>query len=362
MFASPPILTRHNATTSLSMAHATFDPLSLEDRPKLVRKKSGEVVKSALRLAMGPKSEARSVHFPRTLVRVRSFDKKLCPQSVSGYTPLGIRTLNFSTNAHLFDHMVVCLDKIERDPETEQVVGTVRVLNLDFQKKVMARYSFDNWESFLTVNATFAYTYNVSANHDAFEFRIDIPASMRISDDLNIRYCLKFAIQYTVLDQEHWDNNQGRNYAVEITPAVELDPELMDESKVVPPSPDNRSLAQERGQSPESFDPFKYAFTNSKSSLGNRYSLSSSLSKPTNPAPSKFGRSVKLESGKNSLSAPVYDATQLPPTTLYSSSPSNFSCSPVNSSSFGWAKAQSSWFDSITLEDIQARSPPVHSS
>lgn len=344
------------------MAYATFDPLSLEDRPKLVRKKSGEVVKSALKLAMGPKAEARSVHFPRALVRVRSFDKKLCSQSVSGYTPLGIRTLNFSTNAHLFEHMVVCLDRVERDPETEQIVGTVRVLNLDFHKKVMARYSFDNWESFHTVSATYAYTYSVGANHDAFEFRIEIPATMRVSDDPNTRHCLKFAIQYKVLDQEHWDNNQGRNYAVEITPAVELDPELFDESQSIPPSPDNRPVPQERSQPSELFDPFQYAFSSSKSSFGSRYSLNSSLSKPATPTPSKFGRSVKLESGSSSLSAPVYDTTQLPPTTLYGSSPSTYSCSPVNSTSFGWAKAQSSWFDSITLEDRQSRSPPVHSS
>ncbi|KAI0235996.1 hypothetical protein L0F63_004750 [Massospora cicadina] len=356
MSASPPILTPHNATTSISLAHATFDPLTLDGRPKLVRKKSGEIVKSALKMAAngGQKLEARSVHFPHALVRVRSFDKKQCPQSVSGYTPLSIRALNFSTNAHLFEHVPVCLEKVERDAENEQIVGTVLVANLDFQKKVVTRYTFDNWATFHSVHAAFSHSLAAGCNHDAFKFRIAIPSSMRVSDNHDTYHCLKFAIQYLVMGQEHWDNNRGRNYSVEITPAVELDPNLMDESQVILPSPDNAIFNQVKAKpqgwpKPVQPDSSLPSFDSSRSSFGSRYSLSTSLSKPTAPAPSKFGRSVKLESGSSPLSDPLYDATQLP-------------LLPLNGSFFGWAKAQSSWFDSITLDDYQTRSSPVHSS
>lgn len=361
MFTAMPMMSQLSPTTSLSMAHATCE----HRRPSIVRKKSGEIVKSALKMAIANHDkENKSVRFPNSLARVRSFDKLQCPQSVSGFTPMSIRSLNFSNNDHLLEHMPVCLEKIERNDN--DIVGTVRVKNLGFQKKIVARYSFDNWATFTCARAYYVCSFTLHGDQDQFEFNIEIPPHMRTSDREE-HYCLKFAIQYLVNDLEYWDNNQDKNYTIEINPAVEVNP--IEANLYIPPSPENYFLANHIMATSVNNNKFgsRYNFNSHFTAASNNFASTSNLtnSVPTGYlTPIRSVRTIRLsQNSQMGLAAPVVDTTtqpiSIPQTYAPSPSSSGLSCSPI--SGFGWAKAQSSWFDTITLDDFKSSSP-VHSS
>jgi len=308
--------------------------------------------------------ENKSVRFPTSLARVRRFDKLQCPQSVSGFTPMSIRSLNFTNNDHLLDYLSVGLEKIEKDENN--IVGTVRVKNYGFQKKIAARYSFDNWQSFHLTYAEYVCSLTLAGNQDQFEFAIEIPPSMRVSTEEQ-HHCLKFAVQYLVNGQEYWDNNQGKNYAIEIIPAMNISP--MEANLYIPPSPESTILSSKPSLSHSSFGS-RYNFSTNFAASNNFAStsnLSTSVSTGYLP-PHRPVRNVRLtQPSQGELAAPVMDTTlgsqpiSIPfSNSTYAPSPSGFSCSPI--SGFGWAKAQTSWFDSITLDDFSNHSPPVHSS
>lgn len=361
MFTAIPMMSQLLPTTSLSMAQATYE----HKRPSIIRKKSGEIVKSSLKMAItNHEKENKSVRFPNSLARVRSFDKLQCPQSVSGFTPMSIRSLNFSNNDHLLEHMPVCLEKIEQDDN--DIVGTVRVKNLGFQKKIVARYSFDNWATFSCARAYYVCSLTILGDQDQFEFNIEIPPHMRTSDREE-HYCLKFAIQYLVNELEYWDNNQTKNYTLEINPAVEVNP--VEANLYIPPSPENLFLANREMAIPVNNSKFgsRYNFNSQFAAASHNFASTSNLTTSVSTGylpPPRSVRTVRLsQNPQGGLAAPVVDTT-IQPISIpqpYSTSPSaGLSCSPI--SGFGWAKAQSSWFDTITLDDFKSSSPPVHSS
>lgn len=108
---------------------------------------------------------------------------------------------------------------------TDLIVGKVLVRNIDYHKTVTIRYTFDFWETIDNVGARFHqqddHKNNISSNnggsgsnnsYDVFSFKIKLPPNATT---------LYFAVHYKVGAQEYWDNNDGRNYEVQIktTPA-----------------------------------------------------------------------------------------------------------------------------------------------
>lgn len=88
--------------------------------------------------------------------------------------------------------------------------GTIRVVNLDFTKHVAVRYSSDKWKSFTEIQATY-----VDSPHDGFSDRFGFTIPI-YSMDVGSR--LEFAVKYTVLGEEIWDNNSGANYTFQCVP------------------------------------------------------------------------------------------------------------------------------------------------
>ncbi|KAK2851249.1 hypothetical protein Q5P01_007525 [Channa striata] len=93
------------------------------------------------------------------------------------------------------------------------VIGITQVLNLDFEKDVIARYSFTEWKSCTETKASWVSSMTNtweeggrSLSCDTFHFRLPIPPFLQPGA------VLEFAIQYKVCGAEYWDNNDGENY------------------------------------------------------------------------------------------------------------------------------------------------------
>ncbi|XP_040210413.1 protein phosphatase 1 regulatory subunit 3E [Rana temporaria] len=96
--------------------------------------------------------------------------------------------------------------------------GSVRVLDLAYEKRVTVRYTLDGWLSYEETHALYAARLcHGGAGHpstDLFTFRLPLPTR-----DQPHHSSLQFAICYQVGDEEFWDNNKGKNYSLNLSNA-----------------------------------------------------------------------------------------------------------------------------------------------
>lgn len=107
----------------------------------------------------------------------------------------------------------VQLESVELSPTGKQIKGTVNVLNLAFQKNVVARFTFDSWKTVSEVTAEYRQSLHLghSIIGDKFVFMIDRESVSSGSEKVT-----HVCVRYNVLDQEFWDNNGGSNYRVAV--------------------------------------------------------------------------------------------------------------------------------------------------
>lgn len=89
--------------------------------------------------------------------------------------------------------------------------GTIKVRNIDFNKQVHVRITTDQWATYVDR----ACTHNSAASggdpvYDTFEFNINDLA--RELECTSAHFCIKFSCAGC----EYWDNNEGRNYTINI--------------------------------------------------------------------------------------------------------------------------------------------------
>ncbi|KAM4622453.1 protein phosphatase 1 regulatory subunit 3D [Discoglossus pictus] len=103
----------------------------------------------------------------------------------------------------------VCLEQVT-SLEEMGITGTIRVLNLSFEKTVSVRYSFTDWKNHYEVGAVWQNSDKSGAtNSDVFAFCIMLPPFLH-----QICSVIHFAIRYKVAGKEYWDNNMGKNYSM----------------------------------------------------------------------------------------------------------------------------------------------------
>ncbi|KAF3255091.1 hypothetical protein EYR41_006175 [Orbilia oligospora] len=212
--------------------------------PPMVRKKSGELVKSSLKspnLRRRPSSMPSTptypkvVHFDAHLEHVRHFLHSERPTAVSaGSSPVesGIDTDNEypfpSSDEPPFEweiatpnfpdrsdrsSAVVRVEKVLLSHDKKSLLGHVAVANISFQKLVVARFTLDYWQTTSEVAAEF--TNDIRRRHledgyDRFTFKI------KLEDMANLENkTLFFCVRYRCNDQEFWDNNNSINYQVD---------------------------------------------------------------------------------------------------------------------------------------------------
>ncbi|KAK3589736.1 hypothetical protein CHS0354_021058 [Potamilus streckersoni] len=90
------------------------------------------------------------------------------------------------------------------------VIGTVKVKNVSFQKRVFVRYTFDSWETMNDVDACFVASPcdGLASPYDTFSFEFTVPTNL----DKDKKS--EFAIGFETPNGQHWDNNNGKNYGI----------------------------------------------------------------------------------------------------------------------------------------------------
>ncbi|KAL6723133.1 hypothetical protein Aduo_018168 [Ancylostoma duodenale] len=101
----------------------------------------------------------------------------------------------------------VSLENVVLKPDSSKIVGTIKVANIAFEKKVFIRYTTNNWQSYMDRQATFQPS--TSKVYDTFTFEIELP---RPTDKAKR---MEFCICYIANGSENWDSNGGENYKLE---------------------------------------------------------------------------------------------------------------------------------------------------
>lgn len=222
---------------------------SVGSRPPMVRKKSGELVKPALRphsrrrpsSMPGTPTYSKAVHFDSQLEHIRHFLQVDRPLAVSAGSspvenyesesefPFGseesgarsrgpsyeweIRLANFPPETDERKANPIYVDRVFLSADKKNLVGTVAVQNLAFQKQVTARFTLDYWKTTSEVSAEFSNDVRRSEpadNLDRFTF------SISLADQANLENkTLFFCVRYNVNGQEYWDSNNLINYQVD---------------------------------------------------------------------------------------------------------------------------------------------------
>jgi hypothetical protein len=226
--------------------------LPLPEIPCILRKKSGEIVKSSLKKGLS-KSEPvtptfpKYVHFNADLEQIKLFNEAQRPQAVSadvssdedsddddnvfddnmlGFSAsddedensdepeLTISLPNRPMITTLHSSKPVFVETIYLSQDKRKLQGRIMVQNIAFQKSVDIRYTFDFWSTVSEVPAIFAEGIPSKDNKnsfDAFTFSIELIDNSRNPIDGKTMY---FAVHYSVENNDYWDNNNGSNYQV----------------------------------------------------------------------------------------------------------------------------------------------------
>jgi len=240
---------------SISMSTSSSATGSEEDsdeerqrKPQMVRKKSGELVRPALRPASrrrpssmpGTPTFSKAVHFDSHLEHVRHFLQVDRPLAVSaGSSPVDnyesdaeypfssdersttrappfeweIIVTNFPVETPVRKAQPVRLERVWLSNDQKSLVGSIAVANLAFQKLVTCRFTLDYWKTTSEVAAEYVCEIrpvDTPYAQDRFNFTI------KLSDLANLEAkTLYFCIRYMVNGQEHWDNNNGTNFQID---------------------------------------------------------------------------------------------------------------------------------------------------
>ena len=91
------------------------------------------------------------------------------------------------------------------------VEGVVRVRNLEFEKWIAVRFTLDKWQTTSEVTAHYKDSLP-NGTFDRFVFEIKLADVFSRAEEKTIY----LAVRYSVAGREIWDNNNGRNYQVQV--------------------------------------------------------------------------------------------------------------------------------------------------
>ncbi|KAI0285225.1 putative phosphatase regulatory subunit-domain-containing protein [Russula brevipes] len=254
---SPAVALSRNLSESHVDALAAAAVARSEPTPLLLRKKSGEPLKSSLKVKRTPARGSltvitdpvslssksapatpahKGVRFHSQLEHVKLFLAEQKPLAVSRdgsptdtsgtdsefpsfiyardddikERPLVMHRIDVPTAPLLAEDMRdVAVETIDLVGST--VEGVVRVRNLAFEKWIAVRFTLDKWQTTSEVTAR----YKESLPHgtmDRFMFAIKLTDVLSRAEEKT----LFLAVRYSVDGREIWDNNNGRNYQVRV--------------------------------------------------------------------------------------------------------------------------------------------------
>ncbi|KAJ7063655.1 putative phosphatase regulatory subunit-domain-containing protein [Mycena amicta] len=306
---------------ALSTSHIpTFapPPSPSNDPPRIVRKKSGEPLKSSLKSstprvrgslavvingAAGSSKSAPNtpttgtrarVHFNSQLEQVKLFLAEQKPLAVSrdgSPTDDTSGTEDFPDFVFGRDQGVLEMLVVVPPPEGEvdvklqtlvlaedktSVAGTVAVRNLAFDKWVAVRFSLDDWQTTSEVTARYSHS-QPGGMVDVFLFNIRLNDILARIDGKQ----MALAVRYNSAGREMWDNNGGRNYLATFKRVRGgSEPAKAKEGEV---AADLRSRLERVVKTQEEHDPQAAIGFRAGGSLAARYDFNSSSRAPWRP-------------------------------------------------------------------------------
>jgi hypothetical protein len=244
----PNLVISKSAGNSLTCSEEDSDEELLR-KPQMVRKKSGELVRPALRgssrrrpssMPGTPTFSGKAVHFDSHLEHVRHFLQVDRPLAVSaGSSPVDnydsdteypfhgdersagrtppfeweIVVTNFPVETPARKALAVRLERVWLSTDQKSLIGSVIVANLAYSKSVTCRFTLDYWKTTSEVVAEYLAEVRPKVTpegQDRFNFTI------KLSDLANLESkTLYFCIRYNVNGQEYWDNNGGTNFQID---------------------------------------------------------------------------------------------------------------------------------------------------
>lgn len=273
-------------------------------KPPLIRKKSGELVKPAIRPNMRRKHSSmpgtptygkKGVHFSDNIKQVRHFLSVDRPMAVSaGGSPVesyeddtefpfgrspsvastfDLRLHNFPRTTLERQSQNVRLDRLALSADKKVLLGDVVVANLSFHKSVTARFTIDGWKTTSEVVAA----YNADARKKPKEQGYDLFSfGVSLSDQTNLdKKTMIMCIRYVVGGQEFWDNNSSQNFQIEF-------------AKKQPPTTHNPN----QGQGPQTI-PRSRQSSSQHGQLRSKPSLDDDFGNSYDPSPFRFRQPSK---------------------------------------------------------------------
>ncbi|NXU48311.1 PR3CB phosphatase, partial [Turnix velox] len=101
---------------------------------------------------------------------------------------------------------LVCLESCLL--QDQALSGTVKVRNIEYEKKVSIRITFDGWKSFRDIPCQYMHSTYGSADADTFSFQLALPKPS------SSRRATQFCVSFQCGHRTHWDNNRGKNYSI----------------------------------------------------------------------------------------------------------------------------------------------------
>ncbi len=241
---------RRKGDSPLSDSEDETDSSESDSRkPPMLRKKSGELVRPALRPSSrrrpssmpGTPTFSKAVHFDSHLEHVRHFLQVDRPLAVSaGSSPVEshqsdtefpfsdedsssqgrsppyeweIIVANFPPETYERLQLPVRVERVFLSTDNKTLIGSIAAANLAFSKTVIARFTLDYWKT--TSEVVAEYTNDVrrkklNDGYDRFNFTI------KLADLANLEAkTMFFCVKYAVNGVEYWDNNNGTNFQVD---------------------------------------------------------------------------------------------------------------------------------------------------
>ncbi|KAK9375040.1 putative phosphatase regulatory subunit-domain-containing protein [Lipomyces chichibuensis] len=259
-----PVIMSSKSMLDLRVNSSAVDDTDLDGHPapRMVRKKSGELVKPSLkspRPSSVPSTPTypKNVHFDTHLEHVRHFLQAERPAAVSNesspadakdddffpWLPRSLHRRNAGDEDDDSDSMperspspstlydwelvlpnfperpnenaVVFVERVFLSADQRSLLGHVAVKNLAFTKWVAAKFTVDYWKTVSEVGADFTDVLpgrlpRPPQGYDRFTFSIQLQDFSKLEHKT-----LFFCVRYNVNGQEYWDSNNSRNYQVE---------------------------------------------------------------------------------------------------------------------------------------------------
>lgn len=233
--------------TPLTLSDEEYSDDGYGRKPPMLRKKSGELVRPALRPSSarrrpssmpGTPTFSKAVHFDSHLEHVRHFLQVDRPLAVSaGSSPVEayesdnefpfeessggrgspfeweIVVSNFPAETPHRLSLPIRVERVFLSADNKTLIGSVAVANLAFNKYVVARFTLDYWKTTSEVVAEYNNDVRQPKNMDGYDrFNFNI----KLADQANLEAkTMFFCVKYTVNGTEYWDNNNATNFQID---------------------------------------------------------------------------------------------------------------------------------------------------